>query len=98
MKPDVALINNVAAAHLEGFGFLQGVALAKSEIFNGLDDRGMAIVNADSEFYSHWCADLEPNLLSFGLNNRRADFLARDISTDASGCRSFTLVARRARE
>lgn len=93
VKPDVALINNVAAAHLEGFGSLQGVALAKSEIFNGLDDRGMAIVNADSEFYSHWCADLEPNLLSFGLDNRRADFLARDITTDASGCCSFTLVS-----
>jgi UDP-N-acetylmuramoyl-tripeptide--D-alanyl-D-alanine ligase len=92
VKPDVALINNVAAAHLEGFGSLQGVALAKSEIFNGLDDRGMAIVNADSEFYSHWRADLEPNMLSFGLQNRHADFLARDITTDASGCCRFTLV------
>jgi UDP-N-acetylmuramoyl-tripeptide--D-alanyl-D-alanine ligase len=92
VKPDVALINNVAAAHLEGFGSLQGVALAKSEIFNGLDDRGMAIVNADSEFYSHWRADLEPNMLSFGLQNRHADFLARDITTDALGCCRFTLV------
>jgi UDP-N-acetylmuramoyl-tripeptide--D-alanyl-D-alanine ligase len=92
VKPDVALINNVAAAHLEGFGSLQGVALAKSEIFNGLDDRGMAIVNADSEFYSHWRADLEPNMLSFGLQNRHADFLARDITTDSSGCCRFTLV------
>ena len=91
-RPDVALINNVAAAHLEGFGSLQGVALAKSEIFTGLVDQGVAVVNADSEFYSHWRADLEPNLVSFGLENRRADVLARDIERDALGCHRFTLV------
>ena len=92
-KPDVALINNVAAAHLEGFGSLQGVALAKSEIFTGLGEHGVAVVNADSEFYSHWRADLEPNLISFGLENRRADVLARDIVRDELGGHSFTLVA-----
>ena len=91
-RPDVALINNVAAAHLEGFGSLQGVALAKSEIFTGLVEQGVAVVNADSEFYSHWRADLEPNLISFGLENRRADVLARDIERDALGCHRFTLV------
>lgn len=91
-RPDVALINNVAAAHLEGFGSLQGVALAKSEIFTGLVEQGVAVINADSEFYSHWRADLEPNLISFGLENRRADVLARDIERDALGCHRFTLV------
>ena len=91
-KPDVALINNVAAAHLEGFGSLQGVALAKSEIFTGLGEHGVAVVNADSEFYSHWRSDLEPNLISFGLDNRRADVLAHDIVRDEQGGHSFTLV------
>ena len=32
VKPDVAVINNVAAAHLAGFGSLRGVAVAKTEI------------------------------------------------------------------
>ncbi|WP_036827133.1 Mur ligase family protein, partial [Photobacterium sanctipauli] len=36
VKPQVALINNLAAAHLEGFGSLAGVAKAKGEIFEGL--------------------------------------------------------------
>lgn len=91
-KPDVALINNVAAAHLEGFGSLQGVALAKSEIFTGLGENGMAIVNADSEFFSFWQRDLAPNLTSFALNNSDADFLARDIQCDALGRHSFNMV------
>ena len=32
-KPIVSLVNNVSAAHIEGFGSLEGVAIAKGEIF-----------------------------------------------------------------
>ncbi len=39
-KPDVALINNVAPAHVEGFGDICGVARAKMEIFRELDAAG----------------------------------------------------------
>ena len=92
VKPDVALINNVAAAHLEGFGSLQGVALAKSEIFTGLDDKGTAIVNADSEFYDYWKADLGPGMLSFGLDNGSADFTAKSIESDEGACCRFLMV------
>ncbi|ABV35019.1 UDP-N-acetylmuramoylalanyl-D-glutamyl-2,6-diaminopimelate--D-alanyl- D-alanyl ligase [Shewanella sediminis HAW-EB3] len=50
VKPDVALVNNVASAHLEGFGSLAGVAAAKSEIFNHLSPDGTAVINADDSF------------------------------------------------
>ena len=32
VQPDIALVNNVAAAHLEGFGSIDGVAKAEGEI------------------------------------------------------------------
>lgn len=92
VKPDVALINNVAAAHLEGFGSLQGVALAKSEIFTGLDDKGIAIVNADSEFYDFWKADLGPGMVSFGLNNSAADFTAQAVECGDNACCRFLMM------
>lgn len=47
---DVALVNNVGDAHLEGFGSRAGVAAAKSEIYAGLDAAGIAIVNVDDAF------------------------------------------------
>ena len=43
-------------AHLEGFGSLEGVFHAKSEIFEGLGEGGTAIVNADNEFWPKWQA------------------------------------------
>ena len=48
VRPDVALVNNVAAAHLEGFGSMDGVKRAKGEIYQGLKPGSVAIVNLDS--------------------------------------------------
>ncbi len=53
-SPEAALINNLAAAHLEGFGSLAGVAKAKGEIFAGLPEKGIAIVNLQSHDLSGW--------------------------------------------
>lgn len=53
-KPDVAVITNAAAAHLEGLGGLEEVALAKGEILAGLSDTGIAVLNADDAYYPTW--------------------------------------------
>ena len=52
--PDVALITNIAAAHIEGFGSIEAVSRAKSEIFDGLVDNGTAIINLDEPFNTDW--------------------------------------------
>jgi len=54
VRPEAALVNNLSAAHLEGFGSLAGVAKAKGEIFGGLPVHGTAIVNADSNDLANW--------------------------------------------
>ena len=46
-KPDIALVNNVAAAHLARMGSLDGVAETKGAIYAALPDDGIAVVNAD---------------------------------------------------
>ncbi|ORU89921.1 MAG: UDP-N-acetylmuramoyl-tripeptide--D-alanyl-D-alanine ligase [Cycloclasticus sp. symbiont of Poecilosclerida sp. M] len=53
-KPDVAVLNNVGAAHLEGFGSLQGVAEAKGEIVSGLNDAGIAVLNLTEPWFEYW--------------------------------------------
>lgn len=70
--PDVALITNVAAAHLAGFGSLEGVARAKGEIYAALATGGCAVINADDAFAPLWQASLtrqKRNLrcLNFGI-------------------------------
>jgi len=53
-KPTIALITQCAPAHLEGFGTEDGVASAKAEIYTGLCDNGIAIVNADDKYANFW--------------------------------------------
>ena len=52
--PQVAIITNAAPAHLEGFGSIEGVARAKGEIFSGLSDNGVAVINADDDYAGLW--------------------------------------------
>ncbi len=53
-RPDVALINNATGAHLQGLGSVEGVALAKGEIFAGLAIDGTAVINADDPHVLMW--------------------------------------------
>jgi len=73
-KPDVVLINNAAAAHLEGFGSLQGVAQAKAEIYQGLSEDGIAVVNKDDAFFDYWRGLIEnKKIITFSMRDKAAD-------------------------
>jgi UDP-N-acetylmuramoyl-tripeptide--D-alanyl-D-alanine ligase len=78
-EPTVGVVTNAGAAHLEGFGTLEGVASAKSELFSGLPASGVAIVNADDPFSASWRAIAAGRrILTFGVA-QPADFSARGI-------------------
>ncbi len=65
-EPTVGVITQCGAAHLEGFGSLEGVAHAKGELFRGLDPSATAIINADDPY-----AEL---LTEFAGNRRQITF------------------------
>ena len=79
-KPSVAVITNAAAAHLEGFGTIEGVAQAKGEIYSALSDDGCAVINADDDFAEDWKRLVHGHsenikILCFGIKNK-ADVFA----------------------
>jgi len=83
-QPQFSLINNVGPAHLEGFGDLMGVAKAKAEIYYGLTDDGVGVINADMDFVDAWKEVLaNRKSLSFALDND-ADITAKDLQMDTS--------------
>ncbi len=96
VRPDVALVNNIAAAHLERMGSLLGVAETKGAIYAALGLGGVAVVNADDAFGSWFeqqvirAADSGRRVLRFGLE-ASAEVTARDIAADGPGSR-FVLV------
>jgi UDP-N-acetylmuramoyl-tripeptide--D-alanyl-D-alanine ligase len=50
VRPHIALITTVAAAHLEFFNSVAEIAEAKAEIFLGLEPGGTALLNTDHEY------------------------------------------------
>jgi len=89
-QPDIAVVTNAGAAHLEGFGSLEGVARAKGEAFTTLNDGSTAIINADDAYYSLWLEMIKKtsksiNVVSFGLN-QNADVSANWQAT-GQGCK-----------
>ena len=98
-KPDVALVNNVMPAHLEGFGSLEGVATAKSEIWSSLASDGIAVVNLDANFANDFIEQLQNKqqpLITFSREtetNRTvdADLFATELHCNELGQSSFIL-------
>ena len=69
VQPTVALVTNAAGAHLEGFGSLDAIAKTKGEIFEGLNDAGVAVINADDVYADLWRAQAgECSVISFGVS------------------------------
>ena len=90
-RPEAALVNNLAAAHLEGFGSLAGVAKAKGEIYTGLPVNGIAIMNADNNDWLNWQNIIgDRKVWRFSPNAANSDFTATNIHVTSHGT-EFTL-------
>jgi murE/murF fusion protein len=75
-KPNVAVINNANTAHIGELGSRENIARAKGEIFAGLQDGGVAVINADNDFADYWkTLNIGRKVVTFGLQ-QQADVTA----------------------
>ena len=74
-KPTVAVITNAGTAHIGEVGSRENIAKAKGEIFAGLDESGIAVINTDDMYGDYW-KSLNDNrhVNTFGFN------FANDVS------------------
>jgi UDP-N-acetylmuramoyl-tripeptide--D-alanyl-D-alanine ligase len=93
VRPDVAVINNAQTAHMEGFGSLENIMIAKGEIVRDMPGHGVAVLNADDKYFSQWRVMANAKrTLSFGLSES-ADVTARDMRLHPMSS-EFTLVCQ----
>lgn len=88
-QPDVGLVNNVAPAHLERMGSLDGIAETKGALYAALPPDGVAVINADDAYAGRFAQIAgSRHVLRFGLRER-ADVTARLVPEQPQ---AFTLV------
>jgi UDP-N-acetylmuramoyl-tripeptide--D-alanyl-D-alanine ligase len=83
-QPDVAVIVNIAAVHLETLGSIENVAKAKAEIFQGLSPGGVGITPIDQPLLETYAHALERHL-TFGPEARKPSLGVDNIVASASG-------------
>jgi UDP-N-acetylmuramoyl-tripeptide--D-alanyl-D-alanine ligase len=71
VRPHVAVVTTIAAAHIEHLGSMEAIADAKAEIFEGLEPGGTAIIPFDSPYCDRLRAAAErcgARVVTFGLS------------------------------
>jgi UDP-N-acetylmuramoyl-tripeptide--D-alanyl-D-alanine ligase len=69
VQPTHGLITNFGKAHLEGFGSIEGVRKAKSELFEYLrENNGTAFINADDDFMWQMSKGIK-QIFTYGTND-----------------------------
>ena len=79
-RPDVTLITTVAAAHLEAFDNIEGIALEKASVMEGLEYGGVSVMNNDIDTAAILQAkahDLKRRDVGFGEHG--FDYVLKDV-------------------
>lgn len=91
-EPDIAVITNVSAEHLEGLGDLAGVRREEAALIEGLNPEGMLVVNGDDPALLDAVARYPGKRLTFGFADTN-DLFPTDIRCEFDGTR-FKLNGR----
>jgi UDP-N-acetylmuramoyl-tripeptide--D-alanyl-D-alanine ligase len=90
--PDIAVLTNCGAEHLEGLGDLMGVRRENAQIVSGLNPKGLLIVNGDDPELLAAIKDWPGRKLTFGFKESN-DIFATDVKCTAAGT-EFSLNKR----
>jgi UDP-N-acetylmuramoyl-tripeptide--D-alanyl-D-alanine ligase len=94
-EPEVGVVTNVGAAHLEFFSSVDQIALAKRELVDYLTTRGpmsTVVLNQDDERVRQFSEGFPGRVLTFGFSPQAA-FRAADIRPGVAVGSAFRLVS-----
>ncbi|MGE5329206.1 MAG: UDP-N-acetylmuramoyl-tripeptide--D-alanyl-D-alanine ligase [Deltaproteobacteria bacterium] len=89
-KPHIAVITNIGLAHIGKLGSKQNILKAKAEIFDGMDEDGIAVLNADDSMLLELRNFINRNITYVGLFEE-AELKAYNIKVDESLNTNFNI-------
>ena len=79
-RPDISVITNIGQCHLENLGTRDGILKAKTEIFEGMNSDGIAVLNADDDKLITIDSVCGKKPVHFGIDNKSGIY-AKDIQS-----------------
>lgn len=89
-SPDIGIITNISAAHIEGLGSIEGVVKAKTELIEEINSSGLIILNADDPRLVRVAENVKINVLLYGFS-KKAEIRATNNKSKGYGS-SFSLA------
>ncbi len=83
-SPRIGIITNVFPAHTEFFSSVEDIAVAKAELLEALGEEGVAVLNADDEWFGFMNERARSRVLSFGIDNP-ADVVGSSVTQVMDG-------------
>ncbi len=81
LDPDIGVVTMIGGAHLELFGDLDTIAVAKGELVEALPPSGLAVLNGDDARVAALAARTRARVVTYG-RGPGADWRAEDVRTD----------------
>ncbi|VUD40329.1 UDP-N-acetylmuramoyl-tripeptide--D-alanyl-D-alanine ligase [Thalassocella blandensis] len=103
IDPDIALVNNVMPAHVQGFGSVEAIAEEKSAIYDCGNRGCISVVNIDDDYLPTFLKHINGGkIIAFGMQQKNLNLIPEDQlvaavgcdteEIDKNGCYSFNLI------
>ena len=84
IKSNTGVITDISYSHVEYFKSVEGVAKEKGTLVKELDEKGLAVLNADNEFVAKFANQIKCNVITFGFSEQ-AEMRASDVCLGCAG-------------
>lgn len=87
--PKTAVLLNIEEDHLDYYKNLEHIKSAFKKFIELVPKNGNVVVNADDINCLDILNDLSSNIVTIGINNTSANWIAKDITQNSNGCYSY---------
>ena len=90
-SPTIEIILNVEEDHMDFFKDIDDIRQSFKKYAQLLPSDGLLVINKDIEKYEYICEGIPAKIITVG-STPDSNYYAKDLSCDANGCYSYTLV------
>lgn len=92
VKPQFGIVSSIGPQHLNTFGSIENIVNEKMKEIEMLPEDGVGIINIDNSYIANYKINNTCKVVTIGVNNKDADYVANDVKYDKNGSSFKVLI------